>query len=109
MNRNYSRGRRAEYRAMKMLRHQGYIAMRAAGSHGMFDVVALYSGWCSRPEHQELPLARFIQIKQGRGMSSRERPRMELQLVPPLCSKELWTFWPGNTQPTIEEIQWPDG
>lgn len=41
MNSNYNRGRRAEYRAIKDLEAAGYIATRSAGSHGIWDIVAI--------------------------------------------------------------------
>ena len=36
----YQAGRRAEYAAIRELKTQGYQAVRTAGSHGPFDVVA---------------------------------------------------------------------
>lgn len=41
MNKAYAKGRRLEYRALKALEAEGYIAARTAGSHGVFDIVAL--------------------------------------------------------------------
>ena len=38
---NYQRGRSAEYKAVKELQAAGYIVTRAAGSHGLWDVVAV--------------------------------------------------------------------
>jgi Holliday junction resolvase len=38
---NYIRGRDKEYRIVKTLKSQGYIAFRSAGSHSPFDVVAI--------------------------------------------------------------------
>ena len=38
---NYQRGRSAEYKAVKELQAAGYIATRSAGSHGLWDVMAL--------------------------------------------------------------------
>ena len=48
---NYKRGVKKEREAMKQLEAVGYEAMRTAGSHGIFDVIA--TG----------PTVRFIQIK----------------------------------------------
>lgn len=44
MNTNYQRGRRAEYEAKKLLEKRGYQVIRAAGSHGPFDLVAIRVG-----------------------------------------------------------------
>lgn len=40
----YGKGRDQEYKIMKKLREQGYIAFRSAGSHGMFDVIGIHTG-----------------------------------------------------------------
>ncbi len=58
MNRNYLRGRHAEYQCMAELRAQGYpVVMRAAGSHGPFDVIALgpNGGVCAQVKRTEGP------------------------------------------------------
>ena len=41
-NKNYIKGRQAEYRLMKTLRDSGAIVMRSSGSHGLFDVIAIF-------------------------------------------------------------------
>lgn len=41
MNANYRRGRNNEYRTIKVLEGAGYACVRAAGSHGPFDVWGL--------------------------------------------------------------------
>lgn len=44
-NRNYNRGRYYEYKKMKELREQGWeYIIRAAGSHGIFDIIAINQG-----------------------------------------------------------------
>ena len=50
-NKNYKRGVEKERLVIEQLEEVGYIAMRTAGSHGMFDVIA--TG----------PSVRFIQVK----------------------------------------------
>lgn len=52
----YARGRRKEYDVVKRLRAAGWLAQRSAGSHGLWDVVAVKAG--------ALPL--FVQVKYGR-------------------------------------------
>lgn len=44
MNTNYKKGRRNEYRSMRLLEAAGYLCIRAAGSHSPFDVVAVGAG-----------------------------------------------------------------
>lgn len=41
-NRNYINGRAFEYRRMKAWRKKGATVMRTAGSHGPFDLIALW-------------------------------------------------------------------
>ena len=43
MNNNYKKGRRNEYRTMRLLEASGYLCFRTAGSHSPFDVVAVNS------------------------------------------------------------------
>ena len=38
---NYQRGRSAEYKAVKELQAAGYIVTRSAGSHGLWDIMAV--------------------------------------------------------------------
>ena len=40
----YARGRRKEYDVLRRLRAAGWHAQRTAGSHGLFDVVAIKGG-----------------------------------------------------------------
>lgn len=45
MNTNYKRGANAERELKKMLEADGAFVVRAAGSHGPFDVVAFRDGF----------------------------------------------------------------
>ena len=54
-NRNYSRGRAYEYKAKKELEAEGYQVIRAAGSHGPWDLIAV-------PRDVSKPV-RCVQIK----------------------------------------------
>jgi len=40
-NKNYIKGRRKEYKYVKIMRELGFIAQRTAGSHSPFDVIAI--------------------------------------------------------------------
>ena len=64
-NRNYLKGRRAEYKLMQKLRKEGasYV-MRTAGSHGPVDVIAIGEG-----------LIRMYQVKQGSMPSKEDREK----------------------------------
>lgn len=39
-NKNYQRGRRFEWEVKKDLESQGWIVVRTAGSHGLWDIIA---------------------------------------------------------------------
>lgn len=52
----YAKGRRFEYQTMHKLEQQGFIAMRTAGSHSPFDIIAI------NPATQKILL---IQCKAG--------------------------------------------
>jgi len=40
-NKNYQKGRRKEYKYVKLMKDKGFIAQRSAGSHSPFDVIAI--------------------------------------------------------------------
>jgi len=52
MNKSYTKGRRIEYLAKKILENEGYQVFRSAGSKGPWDLIAL-------KDHD----IRFIQVK----------------------------------------------
>ena len=91
---NYSRGRTREYRVMKMLEKVGYTCFRMAGSHGLFDVIALGK------DHMKL-----IQVKYNQNASPAERESIALfTLGPKEVSKEIWLFRTGRRDPIIYSI-----
>jgi hypothetical protein len=47
-NANYLRGRKFEWQVKKDLEGQGYHVIRASGSHGVFDLVAIGPGYSIR-------------------------------------------------------------
>jgi len=53
-NKNYISGRQKEYRLKKKYEERGFIVIRAAGSHGFADLVAV---------HRKSKLVLFIQSK----------------------------------------------
>lgn len=58
MNKNYVKGCRLEYDVMKILRATYPVVMRTAGSHGLFDVIAVS---CDK--------TLFVQVKSNLGDS----------------------------------------
>lgn len=89
-----AKGRRGEYKAIAQLEAQGYVCVRAAGSKGVFDLVAI-----SATE------IRLLQVKSGtRNASPEERARLAACPVPPGVSKELWRFLPRAKVPLIARL-----
>ena len=86
MNRNYIKGRRAEYRIKAELESQGYLTIRANGSHGFFDVVGI---------HKDTGFVRLIQVKSTKGRVEPLFQRFVISLVLPNCdhyTQELWVW-----------------
>jgi hypothetical protein len=79
MTSNYDRGRRHEDRAVKELRKAGFLAQRIAGSHGVFDVVAINA-----------EAVRLIQVKAQGAATANTRDELRSCVVPPGVSVELW-------------------
>lgn len=92
-NRSYEKGRRREYRAIALLEASGALACRTAGSHSLFDVIAVTPAQI-----------RLIQLKAGdEYLSGVDRERLELLKVPANVTKEVWR-WPDRCQPIITVI-----
>lgn len=97
-NANYKKGRRTEYLVRKILAEEGFSSTRAAGSKGVYDIIA----WSS-----EYPRVRFIQVKKGAKASLQERLKIGSDPMGGYGEKELWEFEDGNTEPKITKFK-PD-
>jgi len=83
-SRSKAKGTSKEYKAIRLLRNEGYYTVRSAGSHGLWDIVAY--------NHTKV---RFIQVKSaGVKPSAAERRALLHASVPRNCSKEIWTDIP---------------
>jgi Holliday junction resolvase-like predicted endonuclease len=82
-NKNYLRGRATEYKAKAELEKDGYVVIRASGSHGAFDLVAV-----NRME------VRFIQCKREKKSTNWDGLLEELSKIqtPIYSRKELWVW-----------------
>jgi Holliday junction resolvase len=65
-NKNYLRGRRLEWQVKKDLERDGWIAVRTAGSHGHWDIIAFR-------DHVDRLLIRLIQCKATSSLSAAKR------------------------------------
>lgn len=87
-------GARAERRARRILEAAGYIVTRAAGSRGLWDLVAI------GPRD-----IRLVQVKAGTArLSPVEREQLQSATVPPNASREYWRFPPRARAPIIETL-----
>jgi len=94
-NKNYTAGVRLEYRIRDFLQAEGYYVMRAAGSHGAADLIAIGGETC---------LA--IQVKRGRW--EKRQTYDDLLTIPPApwLKRQVWTWEPYNETPTV---LWSEG
>jgi len=60
-NKNYVKGRTFEYRTQNFLRKKGYYVIRAYGSKGLYDLIAVPSRTITKYQYPKLPL--LIQCK----------------------------------------------
>lgn len=67
MNLNYKRSRNRESQLKKKLESEGYYAIRAAGSKGNADVIAIKPAKCGNALHYEV---RFLQVKVSENIRS---------------------------------------
>ena len=84
INKNYQRGRRIEYKIIGELIKQGFVPIRSAGSHSIFDCIGIR-------EDKIL----FIQSKRSKGKYysfKKEIKEIKKLKVPKCCSKELWVW-----------------
>lgn len=88
-----AKGSRRERQARKILELAGYHVVKAAGSLGIFDLVALGPAG-----------ARLVQVKSNERPRPAERERLELFPRLPYCTKELWVFYDRQPHPAIIEI-----
>ena len=84
-----------ESRARKMLEELGYVVVRAAGSKGPFDLIAI------GPTD-----VRCIQVKAGDKAWISPAEREAIELIPvlrPMCTKEIWRMQ-RRKPPAIERV-----
>lgn len=92
----YYSGRRAEYRSIQLLEDAGFLCIRAAGSKGPADVVAIGAG---------PPL--LVQVKRairGGGVSKVEREKLQHVKRTYNCRVIVHLWRPHARSPIMEEI-----
>ena len=89
----YAKGRRNEWRSMRLLEAAGYRCIRAAGSHTEWDFVAI--GPCDIV---------LVQVKTGRLASPAEREAMALFPAPANARRLLHVWYPRQREPRVIEV-----
>jgi Holliday junction resolvase len=81
-NQNYVRGRSKEYKVMTMLRSEGWVVMRSAGSHSPVDVLAA-----------KLGVTLLIQVKNGKARMKAEEAKELVKWAEAFnADAEIWHF-----------------
>jgi Holliday junction resolvase len=88
-----AKGSRRERQARMILELAGYFVVKAGGSLGCWDLVAL------GPQG-----VRLIQCKSNEKPRPAERERLELFPRLPYSSKEVWVFFDRQREPVIEVL-----
>jgi len=86
-----AKGSRRERQARTILEMAGYHVVKAGGSLGVFDLVAL------GPQR-----VRLVQVKSNEKPRPAERERLALFPRFPYTSKEVWVFYDRQREPAIE-------
>lgn len=94
-----AKGSRAEHKTMRYLEARGYSCTRAAGSMGMWDVIAVSP-----------VLVRLIQVKAGKRpyCPPKERAALEAFKVPQGVIKQLWYWEDYAREPTMILLEPPE-
>lgn len=90
---NYERGRRYEYKSIRFLEASGYECTRAAGSHGVADVIAFSAATIA-----------LVQVKVDCNPSPAEREQFALFSVPANCVKMFHLWRKGARAPIVKVI-----
>jgi Holliday junction resolvase len=89
-----AKGSRAERKAVRLLEAAGYVCTKAAGSLGIFDIIAI------GPAD-----VRCLQVKAGTArLSGAERETIAALPVPASVSREYWRFPDYCRAPLIERL-----
>jgi|SRR5262245_5963586 len=88
-----AKGSRTEHKARRILESAGYTVLKAGGSLGLFDLVAL------GPSD-----VKCVQVKANGYVSAVEREQLALVVVPANVSKEIWRFKDRVKDPLIERL-----
>ncbi len=86
-----AKGTRLERKTAELLEALGYDVTRAAGSHGLWDLIATHR------TH-----VRYIQVKANRKPGTVEREAMLMFECPATASREIWVWRDRARLPSVE-------
>jgi len=89
----YRKGARREHATMRLLEADGYVCIRAAGSHGAFDVVAFSAA--------DVVL---VQVKSNRWPGTAEMAALRAFPTPPHTRKEAHRWRAGTRTPDVRRV-----
>ncbi len=90
---NKRKGARGELKAKRVLEAQGYTVIKAGGSLGCFDLVAL-------GPHD----LKAVQVKCNGYVSKAERAAIVAAVLPPNARKEIWRWIDFKRTPLVEVV-----
>lgn len=90
---NKRKGAEGERKAKKRLEAQGYTVIKAGGSLGCFDLIALGP--------QDI---RAVQVKVNGYCSKVERAAMHAAILPPNSTREIWRWLTRVREPLVETL-----
>ena len=90
---NKRKGTQNERKCMRHLESEGYVCTRAAGSLGVWDVIAIRKD-----------SVRLIQVKTNRRPGVAEMETMRNFECPKSCSRELWIYADRKRLPVLVEV-----
>ena len=93
MNSSYKKGRRNEYRSMRLLEAVGYLCIRSAGSHSPFDIVGVGRSNIA-----------LVQCKTDCGLTPAERETLRGISVPANVTKYVHRWNNPAKLPVVEEL-----
>jgi len=88
------KGARGEYKARRRLESMGYTVIKAGGSLGCFDLIALG------------PVdVLAVQVKCNGYVSLLERTAMRAAVLPPNAHREIWRWLDYKRTPLVERVE----
>lgn len=96
-----AKGTRNERRSREWLEGLGYYVVRAAGSHGTWDLVGI---WVS-DDNLPMPAVQLVQVKTNRAPSAAEFQAMRALRLPSYVQRFVHVWHDRQRQPEVIEVK----